>query len=173
MKNPITVMTAMVSVEFVLYTMCLCTPQWLVQPEGTSEGLFAICNTFQGFSSCTALPAWMGSFSLTWMFLAGSCGLSFLTLFAIRPAILRGGRAVVAVLLNFSSVLSCIGALVSFLVTTKAQVPLALHYLGWSFYICCATLFYASLVSVVLAVVRGSPRVEPADAVGHVFVPQP
>lgn len=67
MRNPVTVLTTLLSVEFVLYTMSLCSPQWLVQTEGASEGLFAFCRAYEGFSSCTTFPAWLGKHPLTMM----------------------------------------------------------------------------------------------------------
>lgn len=60
MINSVNVMSSMVCVEFLLYTVCLCVPQWLVEPGGVCEGLFAIYNTYEGFSSCTTFPAWIG-----------------------------------------------------------------------------------------------------------------
>lgn len=60
MRNPVTVVTTLLSVEFVLYTMSLCSPQWLVQIQGASEGLFALCSAYAGSSSCTTFPAWLG-----------------------------------------------------------------------------------------------------------------
>lgn len=65
MRNPVTVLTTLLSVEFVLYTMSLCSPQWLVQTEGASEGLFALCSAYDGFSSCTMFPAWLGKHPLS------------------------------------------------------------------------------------------------------------
>lgn len=47
--------------------------------------------------------SWLGSYSLTWMFLASSSVLSLLTLIAIRSAISNGKRAIVALLLNIFS----------------------------------------------------------------------
>ncbi|KAJ8394037.1 hypothetical protein AAFF_G00053810 [Aldrovandia affinis] len=154
MKNPVTVMMSMVSVELVLYTMCLCAPQWVIQPEGTSAGLFAVCNMVEGLFRCTASPAWMGTYSLTWMFLAGSCVSSFLTLFAIRPTLIKGKRVLLALVLNILSV-------ITFLVSIGEPM---LEFLGWSFYICCASLFYAIVVSVTLGLVDRSTRTEPAEA---------
>lgn len=60
MRNPVTVLTTLLSVEFVLYTISLCSPQWLVETEGASEGLFAGCSIYQGVSSCMTFPAWLG-----------------------------------------------------------------------------------------------------------------
>lgn len=60
MRNPVTVLTALLSVEFVLYTMSLCSPQWLVLTQGASEGLFALCSAYDGLSSCMTFPAWLG-----------------------------------------------------------------------------------------------------------------
>lgn len=49
------------------------------------------------------------------------------------------------------------------MVSVEQQDPELLQHLGWTFYICCGTLFYASLVTVLLGVVHGdSARVEPA-----------
>ncbi|KAG5263733.1 hypothetical protein AALO_G00267990 [Alosa alosa] len=161
MKNPVTVLTTMVSVEIMLYTMCLCAPQWLVQPEGTNTGLFAFCNTFQGFSSCTTYPAWTGTYSLSWMFLSCSCVLALAALIAIRPAMTRGKRAIFALVLNILSVGFCVSCIIAFMLFIQLQNPQLFKYLGWSFYICCATLLYASLVSVTLGLVEGSSLIDP------------
>lgn len=49
------------------------------------------------------------------------------------------------------------------MVSVEQQDPELLQHLGWTFYICCGTLFYASLVTVLLGVVHGDgARVEPA-----------
>ncbi|XP_050925583.1 uncharacterized protein LOC108882478 isoform X1 [Lates calcarifer] len=199
MRNPVTVLTTLLSVEFVLYTMSLCSPQWLVLTAGASEGLFALCSAYQGFSSCTTFPAWLGSYSLSWMFLSASCLLSLAALLTVRPALIRGRKAVAALLLNISSskthsehtitqqintltrphsvsvqlseVALCAGSLISFLVSIEQQDPELLHRLGWTFYICCATLLYASLVTVLLGVIHGDGgRVEPAVRAGAAAV---
>lgn len=47
--------------------------------------------------------SWLGSYSLTWMFLASSSILSLFTLITIRPALSNGKRAIVALLLNIFS----------------------------------------------------------------------
>ncbi|CAB1416393.1 unnamed protein product [Pleuronectes platessa] len=170
MKNPVTVLTTLLSVEFVLYTMSLCSPQWLFETRaGASEGLFALCSSYQGFSSCTTLPAWLGSYSLSWMFLSASSLLSLTALLAVRPALSRGRKAVAALLLNITSIALCAAALVSFLVSVEQQDPELLQHLGWTFYICCATIFYASLVTVLLGLVHGDRgRIEPAERGGAV-----
>lgn len=62
MRNPVTVLTTLLSVEFVLYTMSLCSPQWLVLTQGASEGLFALCSVYDGLSSCMTFPAWLGEY---------------------------------------------------------------------------------------------------------------
>lgn len=69
MKTSVNLMSSLVCMEFLLYMVCLCIPQWLVNPEGQCEGLFAICNTFEGLSSCTTFPAWMGECVLHHIFL--------------------------------------------------------------------------------------------------------
>lgn len=63
MKNPVTLMVTLVSVQFVLYTISLCAPQWLVYTEGIIQGLFVLCNAYEGFSSCVTVSAWMGEHS--------------------------------------------------------------------------------------------------------------
>lgn len=56
----------------------------------------------------------------------------------------------------------CASALIAFLVSIEQQEPELLRHLGWTFYICCATLLYASLVCVLLGVIHGDGgRVEP------------
>ncbi|KAJ8015088.1 hypothetical protein DPEC_G00022510 [Dallia pectoralis] len=119
MRSPVTVTTAMVSVEFMLYTLCLCGPRWMVLPEGTSIGLFAVCNIYEGFSSCILFPAW--------------------------------------------AVILCACALIAFLVSIGYHAPLIFRYLGWPFYICCATLFYASVSSVILGLVKGPIQIVPTN----------
>ncbi|GAA6214227.1 uncharacterized protein LOC108882478 [Lates japonicus] len=174
MRNPVTVLSTLLSVEFVLYTMSLCSPQWLVLTAGASEGLFALCSAYQGFSSCTTFPAWLGSYSLSWMFLSASCLLSLAALLTVRPALIRGRKAVAALLLNITSIALCAGSLISFLVSIEQQDPELLHRLGWTFYICCATLLYASLVTVLLGVIHGDGgRVEPAVRAGAAAVDLP
>lgn len=69
MRNSVNVLSFLVGVEFLLYIVCLCAPQWLVEPGGVCEGLFAICNTYEGFSSCTTFPAWMGEWVMHHIFL--------------------------------------------------------------------------------------------------------
>ncbi|XP_067374052.1 uncharacterized protein [Channa argus] len=183
MRNPVTVLNTLLSVEFVLYTMSLCSPQWLVQNEGASEGLFALCTVYKSFSSCTAFAAWLGkhplcceaifhsfildsqncSYSLSWMFLSASCLLSLTALLTVRPALSRGRKAIAALLLNTTSVVLCASSLINFLVSVKEHKPELQQQLGWSFYICCATLFYASVVTMLLGVIHGERgQVEPA-----------
>ncbi|KAL6480416.1 hypothetical protein MHYP_G00114490 [Metynnis hypsauchen] len=163
MKNSEKVLSTLVCVEFLLYTVCLCAPQWLVQPGGACEGLFAVCDTYKGLFSCTTLPAWMGSYSLTWMFLASSSTLSLATLVAIKPALSKGKRAIVALLLNIISVAFCVCALIAFILSIEEHLPEMVKFLGWAFYICCATVLYASVVSVGLGLVGGSSSVEPVS----------
>ncbi|KAF7651967.1 hypothetical protein LDENG_00103190 [Lucifuga dentata] len=163
MRNPVTLLTTLLSVEFVLYTMSLCSPQWLVWTKGASEGLFAFCSAYEGLSSCTTFPAWMGTYSLSWMFLSVSTLLSLVALLTIRPALSRGRKAIAALLLNIFSVALCACALISFLASIEEQEPELLKHLSWTFYICCTNMVYASLVCVVLGIVHGeSARVEPA-----------
>ncbi|KAI3352019.1 hypothetical protein L3Q82_020257, partial [Scortum barcoo] len=163
MRNPVTVLTTLLSVEFVLYTMSLCLPQWLVQTEGASEGLFALCSSYNGFSGCTMFPAWLGSYSLSWMFLSASSLLSLMAVLTVRPAVIRGRKAVAALILNVISAALCAASLVAFLVSIEQHDPELLKHLGWTFYICCATLLYALLVTVLLGVVHGdAAQVEPA-----------
>ncbi|GAA6099181.1 uncharacterized protein LOC115551886 [Tachysurus ichikawai] len=173
MRNSVNVMSSLVCVEFLLYTLSLCAPQWLVEPEGMCEGLFVICNTYEGFSSCTTFPAWMGSYSLTWMFLTCSSILSLFTLFTIRPALSNGKRAILALLLNIFSVAFCVSALIAFIVSIEEQMTEMSKFLGWAFYICCATLVYASLVSVALGFVEGSSSIEPVNPDGGQGLPAP
>ncbi|KAL7863057.1 hypothetical protein SRHO_G00120410 [Serrasalmus rhombeus] len=137
--------------------------QWLVRPGGACEGLFAVCDTYKGLFSCTTLPAWMGSYSLTWMFLASSSTLSLATLVAIKPALSKGKRAIVALLLNVMSVAFCVCALIAFMLSIEEHLPEMVKFLGWAFYICCATVLYASVVSVGLGLVGGSSSVEPVS----------
>lgn len=61
------------------------------------------------------------------------------------------------------SVAFCVSALIVFIVSTEEQMSEMTKFLGWAFYICCATLVYASLVSVALAFVEGSASVEPVN----------
>ncbi|XP_076877986.1 uncharacterized protein LOC143526996 [Brachyhypopomus gauderio] len=164
MKNSVNVLCSLVCVEFLLYTVCLCAPEWLVQPEGTTQGLFAICYSYEGLSSCTTFPAWMGSYSLTWVFLAASSILSLATLVTIRPALTKGKRAIEALLLNIFSVAFCMSALIAFMVSMEKQLTEVVKFLGWAFYICCTTLFYGSLVSVALGLVQGSSSIRPASS---------
>ncbi|XP_078025789.1 uncharacterized protein LOC144463903 [Epinephelus lanceolatus] len=97
------------------------------------------------------------------MFLSASCLLSLAALLTVRPALIRGRKAVAALLLNIISVALCASALIAFLVSIEQQEPELLRHLGWTFYICCATLLYASLVCVLLGVIHGDGgRVEPA-----------
>ncbi|KAK2848761.1 hypothetical protein Q5P01_008595 [Channa striata] len=163
MRNPVTVLSSLLSVEFVLYTMSLCSPQWLVQTEGASEGLFALCTAYESFSGCTAFPAWLGTYSLSWIFLSASCLLSLTALLTVRPALSRGRKAISALLLNTTSVALCASSLINFLVSIEKHKPELLQQLGWSFYTCCVTLFYALVVTVLLGVIHGDGgRVEPA-----------
>ncbi|KAK1161241.1 hypothetical protein AOXY_G20184 [Acipenser oxyrinchus oxyrinchus] len=165
MKNPVTLMVTLVSVQFVLYTISLCAPQWLVYTEGISQGLFVLCNAYEGFSSCVTVSAWMGTSSLSWMFLTASSVLSFITLFTIRPALSEGKRATTALILNILAALFCMSSLTCFLATLVLQDPYLLHNLGWSFYICCAALIYALVVNVTLGLVRVATAIEPATTV--------
>ncbi|CAK6976676.1 uncharacterized protein LOC108882478 isoform X2, partial [Scomber scombrus] len=69
------------------------------------------------------------------------------------------------------AVVLCAGALVSFLVSIQQQEPELLKHLGWTFYICCATLLYALLVTVLLAVIHGdNSRIEPAVDLSVIIV---
>ncbi|KAF3694244.1 hypothetical protein EXN66_Car009920 [Channa argus] len=158
--------------------MSLCSPQWLVQNEGASEGLFALCTVYKSFSSCTAFAAWLGkhplcceaifhsfildsqncSYSLSWMFLSASCLLSLTALLTVRPALSRGRKAIAALLLNTTSVVLCASSLINFLVSVEEHKPELQQQLGWSFYICCATLFYASVVTMLLGVIHGKKQ---------------
>lgn len=46
MRNPVSVLAALLSVEFVLHTMSLCLAPRLVQtPPGAGEGLYALYST--------------------------------------------------------------------------------------------------------------------------------
>ncbi|KAK2838611.1 hypothetical protein Q7C36_013425 [Tachysurus vachellii] len=93
------------------------------------EGLFVICNTYEGFSSCATFPAWMVAF--------------------------------------------CVSALIAFIVSIEEQMPEMSKFLGWAFYICCATLVYASLLSVALGFVEGSSSIEPVNPDGGQGLPAP
>lgn len=59
------------------------------------------------------------------------------------------------------TVISCVSCIIAFMVFIQLHNPQLFKYLGWSFYICCATLLYASVVSVTLGLVEGSGLVEP------------
>lgn len=72
-------------------------------------------------------------------------------------------------LLPSSTVALCAGALIAFLVFIEQQEPQWLLHLGWTFYICCATLLYATLVTVLLGVIHSDGgRVGPALRGGRV-----
>lgn len=57
----------------------------------------------------------------------------------------------------------CTSTVILFLVSIEEQSSLMFRYLGWSFYICCATLFYKLVVSVVLGLVEGPVRIVPTN----------
>lgn len=59
------------------------------------------------------------------------------------------------------TVLFCVSCIIAFMVFIQLHNPQLFKYLGWSFYICCATLLYASVVSVTLGLVEGSGLIEP------------
>ncbi|MGH0117924.1 UNVERIFIED_CONTAM: hypothetical protein FKN15_074391 [Acipenser sinensis] len=103
--------------------------------------------------------------SLSWMFLTASSVLSFITLFTIRPALSEGKRATTGLILNILAALFCMSSLTCFLATLVLQDPYLLHNLGWSFYICCASLIYALVVNVALGLVRVATAIEPVTTV--------
>lgn len=74
---------------------------------------------------------------------------------------------------SISSVVFCVSALIAFIVSVGEQMPEMSKLLGWAFYICCATLVYASLVSVALGFVEGSSSIEPANPDGGQGLPAP
>ncbi|KAG8004306.1 hypothetical protein GBF38_009245 [Nibea albiflora] len=97
------------------------------------------------------------------MFLVASSLLSLTAVFTVRPALSRGKKAIAALVLNILSVALCAAALLAFLVSIQQQRPELLQYLGWTVYICGGTLFYASVVTVLLGVTHGDAvRVVPA-----------
>lgn len=57
----------------------------------------------------------------------------------------------------------CTSTVILFLVSIEEQSSLMFRYLGWSFYICCATLFYELVVAVVLGLVEGPVRIVPTN----------
>jgi len=60
-------LSSLLSVEFVLYAVCLCSPQWLVvEPQGASQGLFSVCDANDGLSACYTLPPWVGKNHLSY-----------------------------------------------------------------------------------------------------------
>ncbi|XP_030223335.1 uncharacterized protein LOC115551886 [Gadus morhua] len=163
-------LSALLSVEFVLYTVSLCSSKWLVVEQlGASQGLFSVCNLHDGLTACYTLPPWVGAYSLSWMFLAGSCVLSLAALLSFR---LRGPAVVL--LFNISSATLCVAALTVFLVSLEEPLPemLATQYLGWTFYICCGNLLYTVVLSVALGLFHGaSIQVEPVHAWAGVDLP--
>ncbi|CAL8358119.1 unnamed protein product [Merluccius merluccius] len=156
-------LSSLLSVEVVLYMACLCSPQWLVVDRrggrGGSQGLFSRCEPSQGPANCYTLPPWVGAYSLSWMFLAGSCVLSLAALLSSR---FRGPA--VALLFNISSATLCVAALIVFLVSLEEQRPELLKYLGWSYYTCCGNLLYTVIVSLAMGLFHGaSIQVQPTD----------
>ncbi|MGH0170877.1 UNVERIFIED_CONTAM: hypothetical protein FKN15_063047 [Acipenser sinensis] len=118
MKNPVTLMVTLVSVQFVLYTISLCAPQYDVS-TGVVQSL-AQAYTF------------------------------------------TNGQAIAV---SGFYALFCMSSLTCFLATLVLQDPYLLHNLGWSFYICCATLIYALVVNVALGLVRVATAIEPATTI--------
>ncbi|CAL8262223.1 unnamed protein product [Lota lota] len=161
-------LSILLSVEFVLYTVSLCSPKWLVvEQKGVSQGLFTVCHPNNGLSACYTLPPWVGAYSLSWMFLAGSCILSLAALLSFR---LRGPAVVL--LFNISSATLCVAALTVFLVSLEEQFPELLKNLGWTFYICCGNLLHTVVLSVALGLFHGaSIQVEPTHARAGVDLP--